>query len=173
MRGLRAHLQRYPTDVPALRMLSEVAGRLRRYAEAQELLERCLKLAPSFDAARHNYAVVLNRQANPAAALAEIEQLLAKNPRNPNYLNLKAAILANLGNYSDSIEVYQRGTRGVPAAAEGLDELWPCVEDRLAIAGQRDGVPSRNRHGADARRGILEPRQPQNISLYRRATFAR
>ena len=50
-------------------MLAEVAGRLRRYQDAQQLLERCLELAPSFDAARHNYAVVLNRQAKPAAAL--------------------------------------------------------------------------------------------------------
>ena len=51
---LCAHLDAHPTDVAALRMLAEVAGRLRRYADAQELLERCLALAPSFDAARHN-----------------------------------------------------------------------------------------------------------------------
>jgi tetratricopeptide (TPR) repeat protein len=111
---LRTHLQGFPTDVAALRMLAEVAGRLRRYTEAQELLERCLKLAPSFDAARHNYAVVLNRQAHPAAALTQVEQLLAKNPRNPNYLNLKAAILANLGDYADSIEVYEEVLRAHP-----------------------------------------------------------
>ena len=66
---LRAHLQAHPTDVAALRMLAEVAARLRRYADAQQLLERCLELAPSFDAARHNYATVLNRQGNAAAAL--------------------------------------------------------------------------------------------------------
>jgi Flp pilus assembly protein TadD len=56
---LRAHLAMHPTDVAALRMLAEVAARLRRYADAQQLLERCLELAPSFDAARHNYAMVL------------------------------------------------------------------------------------------------------------------
>ena len=87
---LRRHLDAYPSDVTALRMLAEVAGRLRRYADAEELLERCLKLAPSFDAARHNYAVVLNRQMKPAAALPQVDLLLAKEPRNPAYLNLKA-----------------------------------------------------------------------------------
>src|SRR5450631_310628 len=46
---LRTHIQSYPTDVAALRMLAEVAGRLRRYADAEELLERCLRLSPSFD----------------------------------------------------------------------------------------------------------------------------
>ena len=40
---------------------------LRNYAEAQELLERCLHLAPEFDAARQNYAGVLNRQAKAPA----------------------------------------------------------------------------------------------------------
>jgi predicted Zn-dependent protease len=103
---LRAHLDAYPTDVAALRMLAEVAGRLRRYADAEEFLERCLRLAPGFDAARHNYAVVLDRQMKSAAALQQIEQLLTKEPRNTGYLNLKAAVLAHLGNYSAAIEAY-------------------------------------------------------------------
>jgi tetratricopeptide (TPR) repeat protein len=111
---LRTHIQSHPTDVAALRMLAEVAGRLRRYADAQVLLERCLDLAPSFDAARHNYAVVLNRQAKPAAALPQIERLLAKEPRNPGYRNLKAAILANLGEYTESIDVYEAVLKEFP-----------------------------------------------------------
>jgi tetratricopeptide (TPR) repeat protein len=105
-RRLRAHLAVHPTDVAALRMLAEVAGRLRKYVEAQELLERCLDLAPEFDAARQNYAAVLNRQAKPAAALPQAERLLAKDAGNPGYLNLKAAILANLGDYQGSIDLY-------------------------------------------------------------------
>jgi predicted Zn-dependent protease len=111
---LRSHLRAYPTDVAALRMLAEVAGRLRRYADAQELLERCLDLAPSFDAARHNYAIVLNRQSKSTAALPQVEQLLAKEPRNPGYMNLKAAILANLGDYGDSIRTYETVLRQFP-----------------------------------------------------------
>jgi len=105
---LRTHLATHPTDVAALRMLAEVAARLRRYTDAQELLERCLKLAPSFDAARHNYAVVLNRQSKPAAALAQVERLLAKEPHNPGYRNLQAAILAHLGDYAASIQIYEK-----------------------------------------------------------------
>jgi len=111
---LRTHLAAHPTDVAALRMLSEVAGRLRRYVDAQQLLERCLELSPSFDAARHNYAVVLNRQAKPAEALPHVEQLLRTEPRNPNYRNLKAAILASLGDYTESIEVYEAVLREFP-----------------------------------------------------------
>jgi predicted Zn-dependent protease len=104
---LRAHLQKHPNDVAALRMLAEVAGRLRRYADAQSLLERCLALSPAFDAARSNYAVILNRLGKPAAALPQIQRLLVKDPRNPGHRNLQAAILANLGDFAQSIEVYE------------------------------------------------------------------
>src|ERR1700691_994178 len=111
---LRAHLARYPTDVAALRMLAEVAARLRRYSDAQALLERCLELSPSFDAARHNYAVVLNRQGKAALALSQVETLLAKEPGNPGYRNLKAAVLVNLSNYAESIEVYEGVLKDFP-----------------------------------------------------------
>ena len=131
---LRAHLDAHPTDVTALRMLAEVAGRLRRYADAQELLERCLKLAPSFDAARHNYAVVLNRQMKPAEALPHVDLLLAKEPHNPAYSNLKAAILANLGDYSGAIEVYENGLRSHPAQPK----IWMSYGHALKTAGRSE-----------------------------------
>ena len=50
---LLAHLKTNPKDVAALRMRAEVAARLRLYRDAERLLEQCLALAPSFDAARH------------------------------------------------------------------------------------------------------------------------
>ncbi len=131
---LRNHLAAFPSDVAALRMLAEVAGRLRRYAEAQELLERCLELAPSFDAARQNYAVVLNRQMQPMAALAQVERLLAKEPRNPGYQNLKAAILANLGEYAGSIEVYEAVLRTHPRQPK----IWMSLGHALKTAGRQD-----------------------------------
>jgi len=140
---LRTHLAAHATDVAALRMLAEVAGRLREYADAQVLLERCLNLAPSFDAARYNYAVVLNRQAKPAAALPQLEQLLAKEPRNPGYLNLKAAILANLGEYLGSIEVYESVLREHPRQPK----VWMSLGHSLKTAG----------------------RQEQSVAAYRRA----
>jgi tetratricopeptide (TPR) repeat protein len=104
---LRDHLSELPTDVAGLRMLAEVGARLRRYADAQTLLERCLELSPSFHAARHNYAMVLYRQAKSELALAEVNRLLEVEPRNPSYRNLKAAVLANLGDYTQSLESYE------------------------------------------------------------------
>jgi predicted Zn-dependent protease len=129
---LRTHLGAYPTDVAALRMLAEVAARLRRYSDAQELLERCLDLAPSFDAARHNYAVVLNRQAKPALALPHVQRLLTQEPRNPAYLNLQAAVLANLGDYAESIGVYEAVLRDHPRQPK----IWMSYGHALRTAGR-------------------------------------
>ena len=139
---LRSHLARHPTDIAALRMLAEVAARLRRYSDAQTLLERCLELSPSFDAARHNYAVVLNRQGKPAAALPQAETLLAKEPRNPGYRNLKGAILANLGDYAESIEVYEAVLKEYPQQPK----VWMSYGHSLKTAGrQEDSVDAYRR----------------------------
>jgi predicted Zn-dependent protease len=129
---LREHLRAFPNDVAALRMLAEIAGRLRRYLDAQELLERCLKLAPSFDAARYNYAGVLMRQGNCAAALPQVDMLLAREPRNPGYRNLHAAALANLGNYAEAIEAY----KGVLAEYPQQGKIWLSYGHALRTSGQ-------------------------------------
>jgi len=129
---LREHLQRHPTDVAALRMLAEVAARLRRYTDAQQLLERCLELAPSFDAARHNYATVLNRQGKAAAALPHVEQLLGKEPRNPGYRNLKAAVLANLTDYAGSARIYEAVLQEYPQQPK----VWMSYGHSLKTSGR-------------------------------------
>ncbi|MBV9726270.1 MAG: sulfotransferase [Gammaproteobacteria bacterium] len=129
---LRTHLERHPTDVAALRMLAEVAARLRRYVEAQQLLERCLELAPSFDMARYNYASVLTRQGSPAAALPQVQQLLAREPRNPAYRYLQAAALANIGDYAESIEVYERVLKEYPQQPK----IWMSYGHSLRTAGR-------------------------------------
>jgi predicted Zn-dependent protease len=129
---LRQHLKNYPTDVAGLRMLAEVAARLRRYADAEILLERCLELSPSFDAARHNYATVLNRQGRAAAALPQVEQLLAREPRNPGYRNLKAAVLANLGDYAGSAAVYAAVLKEFPHQPK----VWMSYGHSLKTSGR-------------------------------------
>jgi predicted Zn-dependent protease len=129
---LREHLKQHPTDVAALRMLAEVAARLRRYADAQQLLERCLELAPSFDAARHNYATVLNRQGKAAAALPHVEQLLGKEPRNPGYRNLKAAVLANLADYAGSARIYESVLQEYPLQPK----VWMSYGHSLKTSGR-------------------------------------
>jgi tetratricopeptide (TPR) repeat protein len=139
---LRAHLKKYPTDVAALRMLAEVAARLQRYSDAEALLARCLELAPSFSAARHHHAIVLHRQNKSAAALQEVDELLARDPRHPGYNNLKAAILARIGELDQSIEIYG----AVLAEHPAQPKIWMTYGHALKTKGrEQEGVAAYKR----------------------------
>lgn len=105
--GLRDYLKRRPTDVMAIRMLAEVGARLGRYPDAEALLVRALELAPGFAAARHNLAIVRMRVNKPEAVVQDMDVLLAKDARNPNYRALRCAALVRLGEYDAAVEGYQ------------------------------------------------------------------
>jgi tetratricopeptide (TPR) repeat protein len=129
---LREHLKKYPTDVAAIRMFAEVAGRLGRYRDAENLLVRCLELAPAFNAARYNYAMALYRQNKNVAALQQIDILTASEPRNSGYRNLKAVVLANIGDYQESLEIYA----DVLAKHPEQSKIWMSYGHALATAGR-------------------------------------
>jgi tetratricopeptide (TPR) repeat protein len=131
---LREHLKQHPTDVAAIRMLGEVAARIGRYGDAENLLARCLELAPSFAAARHNYAVVLHRQYKSIDALRETNRLLELDARNPGYRNLKAAILGRIGEYEESIALYASVLAEYPNQAK----VWMSYGHALKTAGRQD-----------------------------------
>jgi predicted Zn-dependent protease len=131
---LRAHLKEHDTDIAALRMLAEVATRLRRYRDAQTLLERCLELAPSFRPAQHQLAVVLFRLARAQEARVIVERLLQEEPANLGYLSLMAAICAHLGDTADSIDVYERILSRVP----GNPKIWLSLGHALKSAGRSE-----------------------------------
>ena len=132
--ALRAHLMQHPTDVAALRMLAEVAARLGRYSDAENLLARCLELAPSFPGARHNYAIVLHRLNKPVAALREVERLLEAEPRNTGYHNLKAVVLAKIGDFAESIELFA----GVLKVNPNQPKIWMSYAHALSTVGREE-----------------------------------
>ena len=139
---LREHLKKDPTDVAAIRMFAEVAGRLRRYHDAENLLARCLELAPGFNAARYNYAMALYRLNKPVAALQQIDILTSSEPRNSGYRNLKAVVLANIGDYQESLEIYADVLARHPDQAR----IWLSYGHALSTAGRvKDSVAAYRR----------------------------
>jgi len=131
---LKAHLHAAPTDVPAIRMLAEVAVRVGRDDDALRLLERCLELAPGFLPARYNLAVVLHRRNEAGRAQQEIECLLAADPHNPAYRNLAAVILSRIGEYERSIAMYEELLGEYPANAK----VWLSFGHVLKTEGRQD-----------------------------------
>src|SRR6188768_562297 len=127
---LREHLKRHPTDVLAIRMLAEVAARIGRTHDAENLLKRCVELAPGFRIARQNYAMVLHRQNKWSEALQEVDQLMVDEPSNPGLRNLKAAVLNRVGEYQASIELYRAVLRDYP----GQPKVWMSLGHALKTA---------------------------------------
>jgi tetratricopeptide (TPR) repeat protein len=133
-RLLKAHLKQAPTDVPAIRMLAEVAVRCGQDQDAEKLLVRCLELAPTFTAARYNYAVLLHRLNKAPEALVEVERLLAVDARNPGYRNLCAVILSRIGEYGRSSRIYAELLEEYPTNAK----VWLSYGHVLKTEGRQD-----------------------------------
>ncbi|MBN8431301.1 sulfotransferase [Microbulbifer salipaludis] len=102
----RGYVYQHPTDVNAIRLLAEIGAKVGALGDVENLLARCLALAPDFHFARLQYAGVLNRREKSEAALIEIEKLESIPRPIPAVQVLKAAVLAKLGRYSEAIAVY-------------------------------------------------------------------
>jgi tetratricopeptide (TPR) repeat protein len=149
---LRSHLQQNPTDVAAIRMLAEVAARLGRYVDAENLLARCLELSPSFATARAQYASLLNRQSRATEALQQIAPLLAAEPNNPHYRNLKATFLVGIGEYQQSIDLY----RGILAEYPHRAKVWVTLGHVQKTAGHQEDAVRAYRRGLELEPGMGE-----------------
>ena len=135
---LRDYLKQHPTDVVAIRMLAEIGSRLGRYEDAENLLERCVELAPGFAEARANYAGVLYRANKPAEAVAQAELLLKKAPRNPGYRNLMAASLARVGESRRALQCYEGLLKDYPDQPKS----WMSYGHTLKVVGRHDDCVS-------------------------------
>ena len=141
-RLLRPHLKEKPTDIAAIRMMAELAGRLGRYGDAETLLRRALELAPAFTAARANLATVLYRQNRPAEAIEMLDTLLDGQPENAAHLNLKAAALGRIGGFEEAIGLYEQ----VLARFPDQPKIWMSYGHVLKTVGRlEDGIAAYRR----------------------------
>jgi tetratricopeptide (TPR) repeat protein len=132
--SLKDYLKHYPTDVAAIRMLAEVAARLGRDIDSENLLARCIELAPSFHHARQNYALILNRLNKGEDALAQAEILLQVEPGNLSYLNIKAVALNKLGDCDEAIKLYE----SILARHSEHSKIWHSFGHTLKTAGLQE-----------------------------------
>lgn len=142
---LRGRLKENPFDVAAIRMLAELAGRIGRNADAENLLRRALELAPGFTAARANLATALHRQNRTGEALAELDRLQDRS--HPAHANLRAAVLGKLGDFDEAIALYE----DILGKTAGHPKIWMSYGHALKTVG----------------------RTADSIAAYRRATALR
>lgn len=150
--ALRARLREDATDVAAIRMLAEVAGRIGRYGDAEKLLVRALELAPGFGAARANLATVYYKQNRYAEAAETLDAVLGDDPDNPAHANLKAAALGRIGGYDEALALYEQLTTRFPDHAK----LWMSYGHLLKTVGQQDDSIAAYRHALGVDPGLGE-----------------
>ncbi|QXQ04979.1 sulfotransferase [Sphingosinicellaceae bacterium] len=139
---LKGHLKQHPTDVAAIRMLAELAGRIGRYADAENLLRRAVELAPGFAPARFNLATVLYRQNRNTEALVELDRLMAADPDNFATRNLAAAALGRVGDVAEAVVHFEHVLARQPDAAK----IWLSYGHALKTLGrQGDSVAAYRR----------------------------
>lgn len=151
-RLLKARLRVDQDDIAALRMLGEVAARVGRLRDAQDLFEHALRIASDFAAARLNYATVLHRQNLLAEALAQVDILLADDPAEPATLILKAAVLARAGDYLPAIALYESVLLRYPDQSR----LWMSMGHALKTVGRRQDSVDAYRKALSLEEGLGE-----------------
>jgi tetratricopeptide (TPR) repeat protein len=142
---LREFVARHPQDVSALYLAAETAIRQGRNTDTETLLARCVELAPDFAAARFRHANALLQANKPEAALAEAEELLKREPRNPLFRRLMAitleatesfalaadlwrALIEDYPTRQDCWERYGHALRGMGSRAESIAAYRKVIE---------------------------------------------
>lgn len=139
---LRALLKENPFDVRAIRLFAELAGRIGRYQDAENLLRRAIELAPDFTPARANLALVLYRTERVTEALEELAQVTAEDPDNLGNANLQAAAYGRVGEFDEALALYAR----VLAEAPAQPKVWMSYGHLLKTVGRlEEGVAAYRR----------------------------
>jgi tetratricopeptide (TPR) repeat protein len=149
---LRAVIVANPLNPPALRLMAEVFRRGSRHTPAEVLLAQALTLEPGHAGTRLALANVLYRQQRAAEALDAVETLLAQDPREVVYLNLRAACLSALGRFEEAIGAYATLLERFPSQSR----LWINQGHALRMVGRRKEAVAAYRRAIEVSPGLGE-----------------
>ena len=149
---LKDRLRRDPYDYSAMRMLAELAARIGRLQDSENLLRRALDLAPSFQAARSNLATILYKQNRAAEALEQLDRLAAEGEVADAHRNLRAAALGRVGGYEEAIALY----RDVLGRHPGQPKIWMSLAHLLKTVGEQDEAIAAYRRAIDLQPNLGE-----------------
>lgn len=147
---LRPFLKTNPLNVNAIRLLAEIGLELGALKDAENLLIRCLELAPDYHAARYSYTNVLYKRHRFKDAIAMLDELLEIEPDNGVWLTMKAANLVEINEHQQAMEIFEyiiekfpsnpqvymsygHALRAVGRAEESIAAYKKCIEQGAGL----------------------------------------
>lgn len=135
---IRSFLLKTGDHIEAMRLLARIGLALEVYDDAEVLLEAVLQKSPDYVAARYDYARVLLERHKHAAALAELNTLLALEPTKREYRTLYATTAVGLGNHEEAIQIYQDLLIDADMPAWARAELHLSIAHSLKTLGRQE-----------------------------------
>ena len=141
-----------PDDVVALHLRFQATRSQGRYAEAEQILLRCLELAPGLAAARFDLATELCLQQRNEEAAPHVERLLAAAPGNSEYLCLQAQLFRLRGRNDEAAAVLRRAVESNPKDPKVYMHIGHLKRD----LGEQATSVEAYRHALDINPGMAE-----------------
>ena len=148
----REVLDTEPENQTALKLLADVASAAHKYRIAETFYRRCIEVAPDFLEARYNYATLLLLQNKISAAIAQLEELITREPEQPYYRNLKAVAYTRTSDFESAASEYAvllEKSPNQPAA-------WIAYGNALNIIGNPEGAIAAYRKASRLMPGVGE-----------------
>lgn len=157
-------LKEHPADPNALNLMADIARRSGQLEQAERLLFLCVEHSPDSSGHRFNYIVVLRGLDKLEQALAQLDELLNRDPKNALFREQKAKVLHELGRHADALICRRELANEYPASPE----IWLNHGDSLGIAGYPDECVSAYRKALELapRLSAIYPRLA-NLKGYR------
>lgn len=103
----RDFLQQHRQHIEGMRMLADIGVRMKRFDDAEFLLESCVEFAPEHLSARVDYLNVLIRKTRFEKAHEQARHLLEREPDNPRFMSSLATTLVGLGRFEEGMARYE------------------------------------------------------------------
>jgi tetratricopeptide (TPR) repeat protein len=115
---VRQHLLAHGDHIEAMRLLARIGVEHDVLDDAELLLERLLRIAPEYHAARYDYATVLLKRHKHVQAREQMERLLQVDPANRTYQTTYATVCTGFGDYERALPLYRQLLREMPKDPE-------------------------------------------------------
>jgi tetratricopeptide (TPR) repeat protein len=148
-RIVRKFLLTHGDHVEAMRLLAKIGKKHGVLDDAELLLEAVLVLAPTYSAARYDYAQVLMDRHKHGAAVEQLEKLLKEEPGNRSYRTAYATACVGLGEFERAIALYREILGETSRAAD----VHLSVAHALKTLGRREEAIESYRTAASIRPG--------------------